>query len=198
MVKKKKSTAVLKKDFNLLSWILFTFLTVASIFVIFSRVAIPGGYRIFSVSSGSMEPKIKTGSIVFDKAEKSGYKADDIITYKISVKDTVTHRVVDIIKQNDYNYYKVKGDANDAPDQELVPDGNVIGKVLFSIPYLGYLVMFIKSLPGLIIFIVIPATIIIYEEMGKIKKELKKLQKEAKKLKKGAQKEEKIDRKSVV
>ena len=53
----------------------------------------------------------------------------------------------------------------------------MIGKVISKIPYIGYPISFTRTLPGVIILIVIPATIIIYEEVGNIRKEWRKRKK---------------------
>jgi signal peptidase len=154
---------------------------VLSVIIIFSVIIIISslnifGRQIFVVMSGSMEPKIRTGSIVLDKKQVD-YSVEDVITYRVAnSKDTVTHRIIEIKKVGEAIAYQTKGDANDAPDRELVPIDNVVGKVYLSIPFLGYFVAFLKTLPGLIIFIVIPATIIVYQELTNIKSEVQKLQ----------------------
>jgi hypothetical protein len=112
--------------------------------------------------------------------------------------DLVTHRIVAIQKEGVVTYYQVKGDANKAPDANLVPNSNVVGVVKRSIPKIGYLVSFIKSLPGIIIFIIIPATIIVYEELGNIKDEVIRLRNEAKTIQKAtAKKVRKIEKVAV-
>lgn len=170
--------------------IFFILIIVFSLMIILSSLNI-FGYRMFIVKSGSMEPKIRTGSVVFDK-KTSTYKVGDVVTFKIKdSKDTVTHRIVsEKIDANNGVFYTTKGDANNAPDSEPASKLNVVGKVAFSVPYMGYLAAFIRTLPGLIIFIIIPATIIVYEEMGKIKDEIKKIQEEKKKVAKKLKKEE--------
>ena len=45
--------------------------------------------------------------------------------------------------------FQTKGDANEAPDANLVPYENVIGRALFDIPYLGYVANYIQNPPGL-------------------------------------------------
>ncbi len=132
------------------------------------------GHQAFVVESGSMSPKIKTGSIVFDKSSSS-YKIGDVITYKrLNEKNTVTHRVIQVSLDNKNRvFYQVKGDANPTPDSGLVAKTDVVGKVFFHIPYIGYPVSLLKTLPGLIIFIIVPATIIAYREVLKIAEELK-------------------------
>jgi signal peptidase len=70
--------------------------------------------------------------------------------------------------------YITKGDANNAPDQKVVLKKEILGKVLLDIPYLGYAVDFIKKPLGFALIILIPAGIIISDEIKKIFKEIKK------------------------
>ncbi|MHB8053175.1 MAG: hypothetical protein ACYDEZ_07810 [Methanoregula sp.] len=44
--------------------------------------------------------------------------------------------------------------------------------MVFSVPYLGYLVAFIRTPLGLVLFLVIPATILIISELLKVYKSL--------------------------
>jgi signal peptidase len=82
----------------------------------------------------------------------------------------------------------VKGDANDSPDGDLVQKYQIIGRVNFSIPYIGYLVAFARTLPGLIICIIVPALVIVYEEVGKIQGEVKAIRSAKKKVTEEAEK----------
>lgn len=130
--------------------------------------------KILVIKSGSMEPALKKEGVVFTWPKES-YKVGDIISYEISGgKGTVTHRINEIKYDNNQIKYVTKGDANPAPDQEKVTKAQIIGRVLFSVPYLGHVISFSKTLPGLIILIIIPATIIVYEELKNIIKEIKK------------------------
>jgi len=156
----------------------------------------PIGLRMFVVSSGSMEPTIKVGSVALVQT-KSEYQVQDIITFQndpqVDFKkpgSTTTHRLVEIKKVGDKNMFVTKGDANNAPDSENRDPGLVLGKVIFSLPYLGYLIAFAQTQVGLIILIVIPATMIIYSELMSIKKEVIKI---GKKIVKSKEKEEKQD-----
>ena len=71
--------------------------------------------------------------------------------------------------------YKTKGDANDDPDVREVREGEVIGKVLFSIPFLGYMIDFAKKPIGFGLLIIIPAVIVMFDEVRKIWREVKKM-----------------------
>lgn len=130
------------------------------------------GLRNFTVLSGSMEPNIKTGSIVFD-IPKATYDIGDVITFLQNDK-TVTHRIVKVISTPTENQYITKGDANNTPDKDSTPQHSVIGKEIFNMSYLGYFAVFLKTLPGLIIFLFIPAIILISIELSNIWQEIKK------------------------
>ncbi|MFC1722166.1 signal peptidase I, partial [Patescibacteria group bacterium] len=54
----------------------------------------PWGLRSFAVTSGSMEPTIKTGSLVFT-TKANYYEINDIITFQQgSSKRAITHRII--------------------------------------------------------------------------------------------------------
>lgn len=126
----------------------------------------------YIVSSGSMEPAIRTGSVVV-VAPKVDYTVTDIVTYYSGrdKKTTTTHRIVAASE----GQFKMMGDANDQPDPTLVPADKVIGSVRFSIPFLGYLAAQAKTPQGFILLVIVPATIIIYEELKSLFLELKKM-----------------------
>lgn len=149
-------------------------LVLLGVFVVFSFIPFPGNYKVFTVQSGSMEPTIKTGSLIFVKP-MADYSVGDIITRRtIDPKVTITHRIVSKEEIQGKIAFETKGDANDAPDGEKFTKDGIIGKEIFKIPWFGYPVGYAKTTPGLILLIVIPAVIIIYDEMNKIKDEIKK------------------------
>lgn len=135
--------------------------------------------KAFIVLSGSMEPEIKTGSVVFVKKE-SFYNTGDIIAFFAngSKKDIVTHRINQVKETNVYYgdpVFLTKGDSNNAPDSWEVKPQHINGKVLLSIPYLGYITNTAKDPRGFIALVIIPATIIIYEELKTVKREFAKV-----------------------
>jgi len=137
---------------------------------------IPGNIKLFTVQSGSMEPSISTGSLIIIKPMETYAKEDIInITEPADPKVSVTHRIIDIEETDDGIYYITKGDANESADTEKRSAQNVTGKVIFSIPLLGYLLAFAKTGAGLIVFIIIPALIVIVRELISIKEEAKDL-----------------------
>ena len=145
--------------------------------VIFASILpIPGKLEIKIVQSGSMEPTIKTGGLVVIKPE-SIYKEGDIITFGKDTKKDIptTHRIIAIKAESGVVIYTVKGDANNSPDPTEVRQSEIIGKVIFSVPYLGYIMDFAKKPLGFALLIGLPALYIAYDEVAKIVRELKTL-----------------------
>lgn len=135
-----------------------------------------GGYKELVVTSSSMEPALPVGSLALVKKSDS-LAVGDIITFRLgdNPKNLVTHRIAKVLEINDQTMYRTKGDAVIEPDIELVASSQVVGKVSGRIPVIGYPIVFAKTQMGVLILIVIPAVIIVYEEFKSIWKEIKKI-----------------------
>ena len=159
-----------------LYWVFAVVIFAIALTGIYAGDKLPGGWRVFSVQSGSMEPAISTGSLVFVRPSGS-YAEGDVITF-LSEPDadarnqfvTTTHRVVEITEVDGSPVFTTKGDANNANDAETVQAPEVLGKSVGHVPYLGYPVAYAKTQAGFIMLIVIPATLIIYSELVHIKR----------------------------
>ena len=135
-----------------------------------------GGMNVKIVMSGSMEPAIKTGSIVLMRPAVHPLLVSDIITFGKDTRTDIptTHRVLEVRSQEGQYVYKTKGDANNDPDTAEVLQNTVLGKVFFSIPYLGYILDMAKKPIGFVLLIVIPALLIIGDEIHTIWTEIQK------------------------
>lgn len=184
MKKKVTKTSRIKLLGHIVYWSVLVFLFLISGLIMCSALKTPGNYKILVVQSGSMEPKIKRMGVVAVKPF-SEYKEGDVITAADpgNPKVTVTHRIVKIEKEGEQIFYITKGDANQDPDTEKRPKEYVLGKVIFSLPFIGYPLSFAKTQTGLIVMIIIPAAIIIYSELISIKNEALRLIKERRKRK---------------
>lgn len=127
------------------------------------------------VQSGSMEPAIPTGSVIFIKSSDS-YKEGDIITFHRRGRETpTTHRIVEVHDDdNDGSIFLTKGDANPIKDIEPVTEDSILGLVSFHIPFLGYVINFAREPIGLFLLVIVPAAIIATDEIRKIVQEIKK------------------------
>lgn len=153
-------------------YVFLGFIILIAVLLLFSAFPITGNYKVLIVQSGSMEPTIHTGSIVITKPELD-YHVGDIITFgRISrTQVPITHRIYKI----ENNKYITKGDANNAPDMKAVNKREIVGKVLFSVPYAGYVVSFARKPIGFVLIIGLPALMIISDEIKKIVQQVKKL-----------------------
>ena len=181
----------LKKIWVIFINVILGALILIGLFLLVSFLPLKNNYKILAVTSRSMEPKIRVGSIVVSQP-MNNYRVGDIITFNSGAtkKDNTTHRIVKVNNKNGAISYTTKGDANKSADSVQAQLSKVVGKEIFTIPLLGYLLVYIKTLPGLILLIVIPGTIIIYEEVKKIGREMRAI-KSKKKLTKSPKKEKK-------
>ena len=133
--------------FSVLCNILGT-LILLSVILICLPVTVPRlmGYEIFNVVSGSMEPKIPTGSAVYVKAvEARDVQEGDIIAFW-SGESVITHRVVE--NQIVEGEFTTKGDANEKEDINPVPYDALVGKVMLHFPILGDLMAVLTGTVG--------------------------------------------------
>lgn len=137
----------------------------------------------YVVQSGSMEPAIKTASVVFSIPQKS-YNPGEVITFaqggnkalrQAQDVPLITHRIAFKLYPNGVEnppVYSTAGDANEEIDRWEVKNEDIVGKVVFSLPYLGYAVDFAKRPYGFLLLVIVPATIVIYEELKVVGREL--------------------------
>ena len=163
------------KSLKIIYYIVIAFIVLVAILLIVSAFPIPGNYKVLVVKSGSMEPVIKTGSVVVVKPARD-YKIGDIITFGpySKTKAPTTHRIYEMKVEGGELIFITKGDANNAPDTREIKKADIVGKVLFSVPFLGYAVDFAKKPLGFALIIIVPAALIIYDEIRKIFGEIKK------------------------
>ena len=166
---------IIKKLFKIIYYIFIAFIAAIALLLIVSVFPITGNYKLMIVQSGSMTPAIKMGSVVLVKPADD-YKIGDVITFGpyTRTKAPTSHRIYDIKVVNDEPVYITKGDANNAPDTREISKGEILGKVLFDVPYLGYAVAFAKKPIGFALIIIVPAALIIVDEIKKIFEEIKK------------------------
>lgn len=110
------------------------------------------GLQVYTVLSGSMEPNYHVGSIIYVKdVEPDTLQVGDAISFMISESTVATHRIIEILPdEEDPNVirFRTKGDNNDIPDTSPVHCNNVLGKVVGTVPLLGYVSNFVQNPPG--------------------------------------------------
>lgn len=117
-------------------------------------------YQALIVRSGSMQPTIPTGSVVFyTKKDAAKVKVGDIIVFSRPgvPNEKVTHRVFKIGNSATGKYFLTKGDANGAPDDWQVPAVGTGWIAAFHVPVVGYALVDLQSTIGRLLLLIIPA-----------------------------------------
>ena len=139
----------IKKVWNAITTVLVILIVILAILLVGVRLA---GFRVFTVLSGSMEPTYHVGSLIYVKdVDYRQLEAGDVITFMLDENTVATHRIIQVVPDEDEPEvlrYATQGDANDAPDGTLVHYKNVIGTPVFTIPKLGYVANYIQNPPG--------------------------------------------------
>lgn len=112
------------------------------------------GFEPYAIISGSMEPEIPVGSVVYAKQVTPELVAQgDIIVFYggVNQNTVVTHRVMENNPAD--GEFITKGDANDKEDVNPVPYKNLIGEVTLHLPVLGRLQPLVAGGSGKIILV---------------------------------------------
>jgi len=153
---------MIRKIWNTVTTLLVALVVALAVMLVGVRII---GLQVFTVLSGSMEPTYHVGSLIYVKeVDYKELKVGDPITYMVSQDTVVTHRIIEVLvdaENPDTIRYFTQGDANDVPDGSSVHHKNIIGKPVFSIPYLGYVSNYVQNPPGMYVAIAAGAVLIL-------------------------------------
>ena len=119
--------------------------------------------------------EIQSGSIA---EELEDLEVGDIITFIAPDSRyggiSITHRILDKYYDESIGSYtyRTKGDNNNVADSTLVPNSNILGKVILKLPKLGYIQDLLSSKGGLIFVVLIPSLAILSYDIMKILKKV--------------------------
>lgn len=173
ILKKIKENKALRTIGNILYILLFIIIILLLIVVILQRVSDNsislGGHRLFTVSTGSMEPKYKVGDILISKQiNPNEIQIGDDVVYKGnkgSFKDkVVTHQVISIREEDGTKKITTKGIANTEEDPEI-DASQVYGKVIYKVKTLSFISQIIKNIYLFYFIIFVPIAIIIFRQI---------------------------------
>jgi signal peptidase len=137
-----------KQALKVFEWAVFLFLFIFLVVTLFDiyaakargeTPAILGVYQLYSVESGSMEPTLTVGSVIIctKTQHPESLKEGQIVTFRTSSGIIVTHRIVEVIRDEGGDVsYRTKGDNPvNSPDRELLTPDRVTGVFAFKIPF---------------------------------------------------------------
>ena len=135
----------------------FTFIFYFTLIVMVLASAIfakPGssifGYSYRSILTNSMASEMPPGTLVLTKFMKNPaeIRIGDDITFFMTEDKIVTHRVIAVHENYDDSGmygFQTQGIDNPSPDKDIVFDGNVVGKVVWHVRYLGAILQTISD-----------------------------------------------------
>ena len=138
----------LKLAFKIMEWLVFLsvfillVITLVGVYTAKSKGETPtlfGAYQLYSIETGSMEPTLTVGSVIICKktAHPETLEKDQIVTFHSLSGAVVTHRIIDVIKDEFGNTsYRTKGDNPiNSPDIDPLTPDRVIGVFAAKIPF---------------------------------------------------------------
>ena len=125
---------------KLYTWSIILLIWVLALLIAGPRIV---GIKPYVVMSGSMEPTISTGAMVYVKEFEDKPQIGDVTAFYTKDQTAVIHRIVDVDTAT--GAYITKGDANSTIDAGEITDSDIIGKYQKHIPRLGYLIAGLES-----------------------------------------------------
>lgn len=134
---------------------------------------VPGflGFSVLEIYSGSMTPEYPINTIVIVKKVDAGsLKVGDVISF-YSVNSEIsgatnTHRIKEIrYSKGGGRVFVTKGDANDLPDEDMVYQDKIVGKVVYSLGAIsGSALNILKNKNVIFFLIIVPLILITFSE----------------------------------
>jgi signal peptidase len=141
------TTILLRLTDALLTAVLLSAVALASLVI----AAPLTGHQPFILRGGSMAPSIPRGAIaIIAKDRLDALQVGEVVTFQVPNSAVITHRITHVSQLAGATYLETKGDANASPDPELIPASWVLGRVVLSIPLVGYLLALPSSPIGIV------------------------------------------------
>ena len=129
-----------------------------------------GGYRIFTILTGSMKGVYDINDVVLVKeVDKKTLKVGDDIAY-LGEKDSykgkiVTHRIINIVNKNNQMIIHTKGVSNILEDP-VITNNKIYGKVESKLTFISLINKTIKNKYGFFFLIFVPLVLVIFLEIA--------------------------------
>lgn len=146
-------------------WLFALWLGLGALFAALLAAAAPlaVGDRSFTMRSGSMTPAIETGDVVVtEPISPLAATVGDIVTFRDPEGSgkLFSHRVQSLRAAGDVVEFVTRGDANTATERWTVPSDGSVGKVLYTVPKIGYALVWTGTVPARVALIAIPALLL--------------------------------------
>ena len=108
------------------------------------------GYQPYVMYGGSMGSTASLGSVAFiENVPAASLKVGDVVVFQPSsseqTRSPLMHRIISIEEVNGQREFGTKGDANESPDPWKLTINGEGGRLVYVVPYIGYLFWFFQT-----------------------------------------------------
>jgi signal peptidase len=139
-------------------------------FVVYAVPGTVGAEASYIVLTASMTPAIGPGDVVVvDDVRAGDVGVGDVIVFEQRRGDAVpvTHRVTAVESTPDGDpAFRTKGDANEDADLTLVTPDRLVGRVAFTIPFIGHVIQFVGTPAGFVALVLLPLGLLVVSEVA--------------------------------
>lgn len=143
--------------------------TAALALAIFGPLAF--GDRPYTVLTGSMEPTISAGDVVIDeRISPLQARVGDVVTFRDPEDQSrqLTHRVRSVRRRGSHLWFVTRGDANNAVERWRIAADGSLGRVLYTVPWVGHVAVLTRTPLGLALLVIVPLLLLALDELLKI------------------------------
>jgi len=121
------------------------------------------GRQTLIIAGRSMEPMVPMGAAaVMEPYEQGGPAVGDVVAIRVGPTSALfTHRVIRTLSLNGEPYIETKGDANPDPDPATTPARAALGRVVWAVPYAGYLLALLSAPAGALFVLGLGMTLLV-------------------------------------
>lgn len=130
-------------------------------------------YPLLAVASGSMVPTLNEGDLIIVQGvvDASTIVAEhgtgDVIVFHKpgDPEQLIVHRAVEKWEDGAVWKFTTRGDANSGDDHWIRPveETDIVGKVVWGIPYLGHIPLFVRTTNGMMIIVILIVILVLLE-----------------------------------
>ncbi len=137
--------------------VIFAGILVVLLLLVILPFATQETHYVIADPTDSMYPQIQPGSLLFVKhVDVNQIKVGDVIVFNAPWENGTlfAHEVINITQSNGHEFLITKGINNPAKDPEPVPTSDLVGQVYFSLPYVGYALIYSQFTAAAVILVI--------------------------------------------
>jgi signal peptidase len=146
-------------------------LAVAALLTAAIALPLAFGARPHTVLTGSMEPTIAAGDVVIDaRIAPTAAAVGDVVTFRDPDDQSrlITHRVRSIRRAGSYLWFVTQGDANNTTEHWRIAADGELGRVAYTVPWVGHVAVLTHTRLGLALFLLVPLLLLGLDELTRI------------------------------